>query len=128
MTAATFHAGVQVSEDGRAWIEVPAKRKTYFPEGTAVQVEAVLWRQPPCLHLTIRERSGGVRSVEIPRTHQDQAKFAAGTPVIIALEDDPAIRVRATVWGGERRFATIRRNQEHAERFEVGKSVAVVIG
>ncbi len=43
----------------------------------------------PCLHLTIRERSGGVRSVEIPRTHQDQAKFAAGTPVIIALEDDP---------------------------------------
>ena len=83
---------------------------------------------PPCLHLTIRERSGGVRAVEIPRPHRDQAKFAAGTPVIISLEDDPAIRVRATVWGSGRRFAVINRRREHAERFAVGKDVAVVIG
>lgn len=80
----------------------------------------------PRLHLTIRERSGGVLAVEIPRTHRDQAKFAAGTPVVISLEDDPAIRVRARVWGRERRFATIRQKTEHAERFEVGKDVTVV--
>ena len=81
---------------------------------------------PPCLHLTIRERSGGVRVVEIPQTQRE--KFPSGTQVIISLEDDPAIRVHATVWGSGRRFATIRRNREHADRFTVGKDVAVVIG
>jgi len=81
---------------------------------------------PPCLHLTIRERSGGVRAVEIP--HDDLTEFPAGTQVIISLEDDPAIRVRATVWGKERRFVVIRRDRQHADQFGTGKDVAVVIG
>ncbi len=81
----------------------------------------------PCLHLTIRERSGGVLSVEIPRSYRDHVEFAAGTAVIIALEDDPAIRIRATVWGKERRFAVINRKREHADRFAVGVDVSVVL-
>lgn len=79
----------------------------------------------PCLHLTIRERSGGVLSVEIPRSYRDRAEFAAGTPVIIALEDDPTIRIKATVWGSDRKYAVIRRDREHGDRFEVGMDVSV---
>lgn len=82
----------------------------------------------PCLHLTIRQKSNGARVVEIPRTHQYQAAFPTGTLVVISLEDDPAVRIRATVWGDKRRFATIRRDREHADRFEVGRDVAVVVG
>lgn len=38
---AVFYADVQVSEGGRAYVEVPAKRKADFPEGTTVRVEVV---------------------------------------------------------------------------------------
>lgn len=78
------------------------------------------------LHLTVRERVGGVRYIEIPKSHWDQAKFQDGTPVVIELADDPAIRVRAEVWGSERRFATIKKKQDEGGRFRVGADVVVV--
>lgn len=78
-----------------------------------------------CLHLTIRERPGGVLAVEIPKSHRDQANFAAGKLVTISLEDDPAIRIKATVWGSERRYAVIRRDREHGDRFCAGMDVSV---
>lgn len=78
------------------------------------------------LHLTIRERAGGVLTVEIPKSHRDRVEFAAGRRVTISLEDDPAIRIRATIWGSERRYAVIRRDREHGDRFGVGMDVAVV--
>lgn len=81
----------------------------------------------PCLHLTIRERSGGVLAVEIPKAHRDRAKFVEGKQVTISLEDDPTVCIRATVWGKGRRFAVIRRDREHADRFGAGKDVLVVV-
>jgi len=39
--SAVFYADVWISKDGRAHIEVPAKRKAKFPAGTTVRVEVV---------------------------------------------------------------------------------------
>ena len=74
------------------------------------------------LHLTTHERGRSI-CVEIPTDHHPQ--FPAGKRVKISLEDDPNISVRAYVWGAKRRFATIRRRSQHADRFGARVDVQV---
>ncbi|NIA12156.1 MAG: hypothetical protein GWP10_21160 [Nitrospiraceae bacterium] len=72
------------------------------------------------LHLTTHERGRSI-CVEIPLDHHPQ--FPAGKRV--KLEDDPNISVRTFVWGAGRRFATIRRRSQHADRFGARVDVQV---
>jgi len=76
----------------------------------------------PRLHLTICKH-GSALTVEIPL--DDLPQFPAGQKVRIALEDDPAIHLNATVWGGTRRYATIRKHRQHSERFPAKTDVVV---
>ena len=84
---------------------------------------------PPCIHgLTIRKSAKPVnaRLIEIPQSHAEAHHFPKGTKVIIALESDPAIQIHTEVWGGKRRYVTIRRRQENSNRFLVGTDVMVL--
>ena len=74
------------------------------------------------LHLTTHERGGSI-CVEIPRDHHPE--YPEGRRVKISLEDDPSISVRASIWGSKRRFATIRRRSQHADRFGARVDVRV---
>ena len=78
----------------------------------------------PCLHLTTRNL-GAALGVEIPQTHKDQHRFPVSTQVVIALESDPSTQIHTKVWGNPRKYATILRKSEHADRFAVGTDVSL---
>ena len=85
---------------------------------------------PPCIHgLTIRKSSKPVeaRLIEIPLTHAEAHHFPKDAKVIVARESDPTTQIRAKVWGGRRRYCTIRRKQENSNRFLIGADVMVML-
>ena len=67
------------------------------------------------------------RMIEIPLTHAEAHHFPKGAAVILALESDPTIQIHAKVWGGKRRYVTIRRKQENSNRFLIGTDVMVML-
>jgi hypothetical protein len=64
--------------------------------------------------------------VEIPLSHAEAHHFPKGTKVLLALESDPTVQIPAKVWGGKRRYVTIRRKQENSNRFLIGTDVMVM--
>ena len=83
-----------------------------------------------CIHgLTIRKSAKPVnaRMVEIPLSHAEAHHFPKGAAVILALESDPTTQIQAKVWGGRRRYCTIRRKQENSNRFLIGADVMVML-
>ena len=83
-----------------------------------------------CIHgLTIRKSAKPVeaRLIEIPLSHIDAPHFLKDAKVIVALESDPTIQIHAKVWGGKRRYVTIRRKQENSNRFLIGTDVMVML-
>jgi hypothetical protein len=65
--------------------------------------------------------------VEMPQSHAEAHHFPKGAKVVLALETDPTIQIQAEVWGGKRRYVTIRRKQENSNRFLVGTDVSVTL-
>lgn len=83
-----------------------------------------------CIHgLTIRKSAKPVnaRMVEIPLSHAEAHHFPKDTKVVLALESDPTIQIQAEVWGGKRRYVTIRRKQENSNRFLIGTDVSITL-
>ena len=74
------------------------------------------------LHLTTHERGESI-CVEIPIDYRN--KFPEGKRVKISLEEDPNIHIWTYVWGTERRFATLLRRSQYADRFGAKVDVRV---
>lgn len=84
----------------------------------------------PCIHgLTIRKSAKPVeaRLIEIPLSHAEAHHFPKDAKVIVALESDPTIQIQAKVWGGKRRYVTIRRKRENSNRFLIGADVMLML-
>ena len=68
--------------------------------------------------------------VSIPHRIRDYDQFTPGTPVILSLADDPAVRMRSTVRdaGKGRNAKIMRRGQaDLADRFAEGVEVRVEV-
>ena len=68
--------------------------------------------------------------VTIPHRIRDYDRFTPGTPVILSLADDPAVRMRSTVRdaGKGRNAKIMRRGQaELADKFAEGTDVKVEV-
>ena len=81
------------------------------------------------IHATIRKsaKPTAARLIEIPLSHAEAHHFPKGAAVVLALESDPTIQIQAKVWGGKRRYCTIRRKQENSNRFLIGADVMLML-
>ena len=83
-----------------------------------------------CIHcLTIRKSAKPVdaRMVEIPLSHAEAHHFPRDAKVVLDLESDPTVQIQAKVWGGKRRYVTIRRKQGNSNRFLIGTDVMLML-